>query len=122
MKQEAEQCTGQDQMKDRHPTTPVIQREDQEQDQNQEKDQNLLPQDTGHRIKNPLTEEDLIPDHLIGQDQRKRSLDQGQSQGKLKCKHHMTQGIIREDQHQNLDLEEEGLGPGLGPGPGPSPG
>jgi hypothetical protein len=107
-------------MKDRHPTTQGILREDQEPDQDQEKDQNLLPQDTCHRKKNPLT--DQIPDHLIGQDQRKRSLDQDQSQGKIKDKHHMTQGIIREDQHQNLDLEEEGLGPGLGPGPGPSPG
>ena len=75
MKQEAEQHTGQDQMKDRHLTTHGIRREDQEQDQDLERDQNLLPQDTHHRIMNPLTEEDLIPDQLIGQDQRKRSLD-----------------------------------------------
>ena len=124
MKQEAEQCTGQDQMKDRHLTTQVILREDQEPYQDLEKDQNLLPQDTGHRIKNPLPEEVIIPDQHIGQDQRKRSLDQDQSRGKIKGKHHMTRGIIGEDQDQNLDLEEdqEGLGPDLGPGPGPSPG
>ena len=75
MKQEEEQRTGQDQMKDRHLTTHSIRREDQEQDQDLEKNQNLLPKDTHHRIMNPLTEEDLIPDQLIGQDQRKRSLD-----------------------------------------------
>ena len=72
---EAEQRTGQDQMRDRQPTTHGIRREDQEQDQDLEKDQNLLPQDTGHRIKNPLPEEVIIPDQHIGQDQRKRSLD-----------------------------------------------
>ena len=56
MKQEAEQHTGQDQMKDRHPITHGIRREDQEQDQDLERDQNLLPQDTHHCIMNPLTE------------------------------------------------------------------
>ena len=75
MKQEAEQHIGQDQMKDRHLTTHSIRREDQEQDQDLEKNQNLLPKDTHHRIMNSLTEEDLIPVQLIGQDQRKRSLD-----------------------------------------------
>jgi hypothetical protein len=67
MKQEAEQHTCQDQMKDRHPTTHSIQREDQEPDQNLEKDQNRLLQDAHHHKMNPLTEEDLIPDQLIGQ-------------------------------------------------------
>ena len=124
MKQKAEQYIGQDLLKDRHPTTHGIRRENQEQDQDLEKDQNRLPKDTHHRIMNSLTEEDLIPVQLIGQDQRKRSLDQDQRRGKINGKHHMTQGIIGEDQDQNLDLEEdqEDLGPGLGQGPGPSPG
>ena len=128
MKQEEEQHTGQDQMKDRHPITHGIRREDQEQDQDLQKDQNHLPQDTHHRKMNPLPEEDLTPYQLIGQDQRKRSLDQDQRRGKINGKHHMTQGIIGEDQDQNLDQEEDqdqdqdlgpGPGPGLGPGPGP---
>ena len=119
MKHVAEQRTDQDHMKDRHPPTNGIRRKDQD----LEKDQSLSPQDTHHRIMNPLTEEDLIPDQVLGQDQTKRSLDQDQSQGKINGKHHMTQGIIGEVQDQNLDLEEDqyqDLGPGLGPGPGPS--
>ena len=100
-------------MKDRRPTTQGIQREDQEPDQDLEKDQNLLQQDTPHHIKNLLTEEDLIPDQLIDQDQNR-------SQGKINGKHHMTQGITGEDQdqNQNLDLEEDQEGLGLGPGLG----